>query len=138
MKAKPKFDKPINLEASVLPYWKRFIWVVIVPNFIVWVSLAIYLYLSGLSNRFEGISGPSGPGPGAGNGISLITAVVVFAVGGFLVFSGFLIPILVLTLTTSMRRFKRRRTAIIGGLASTIAGTIPGITAYLLFKYNII
>ena len=138
MKTEPESGKPISLEASVLPYRTRLFFVVLIPNFLVWGSLAAYLWLAGVSNEFKSIAGPSGPGPEAGNGASLIVAVVVFVVGGFLVFSGILIPIFILTLTTSMRKFKRRRTAIVGGLASTIAGVIPGVSVYLLFKYNII
>ena len=138
MNKEPNHGTHLDADSSVLPYWIRLIFVVLIPNLIAWIGLGVYIYQKGMLDHFRGIAGPSGPGPGSGNGFTLILALVVFILGAFMVFSGVLIPIFLLTMTTSIRKFRSYGTAFLGGIVSAVAGTTPAVIVYLLFKYNII
>ena len=105
---------------NALSYPARFFFAVVLPNFVLVTLTALYLYLFGYFSEFTKIAGPSGPGPGAGNGATLLAAISVFLIGFAYLVVFLLIPSLVGTILVSTRKWSVRRNAFFSGAAVTI------------------
>ena len=117
-----------------LSYFQRFVYGVVLPNIALVLLTAAYLYYAGYFAEFEKIAGPSGPGPGAGNGATLLAAVVVYLVG-FVALTVFLfIPSLAVTIAISMRNWSSRAIAFLVGCAGCILVSLLyyGFMIYML------
>ena len=120
---------------NYLPFGERFVFGVVLPNIGLVVISIVYFYWAGYFAEFSKIAGPTGPGPGAGTGSTLLAAIVVFLVGFAFVVFFLLIPSLVVTFLVSTRKWSVRWAVFLAGSAScTLVAGLYYVSTFLFLN----